>query len=154
MAAVVCQLAEDSGLRSPLFQLLLYPATDLEFKTKSHVERKNDEFLPHDRMEWYLEQYLNSPEEKKDYKASPGLKPSLVGLPPSLIIVGGFDPLRDDARLYADRLSAAGVDVIFHEYTGQIHAFMTLTKAIPAGIEATREAADYMRRSFSLARKR
>jgi len=150
LAAVVSQLAEPAASSKPLFQLLLYPATDLEFKTNSHSERKNDEFIPHDRMEWYLEQYLNNPEEKKDYRASPGMNPNVSGQPPSLIIVGGFDPLRDDARLYAEKLSAAGVDVIFHEYTGQIHAFMTLTKAIPAGLEATREVADYMRRHFAL----
>ncbi|MBE25542.1 MAG: hypothetical protein CMM33_09010 [Rhodospirillaceae bacterium] len=150
LAAVVSQLAGLADSPNPLFQLLLYPATDLEFKTNSHSERKNDEFIPHDRMEWYLEQYLNNPEEKKDYRASPGMNPNVSGQPPSLIIVGGFDPLRDDARLYAEKLSAAGVDVIFHEYTGQIHAFMTLTKAIPAGLQATREVADYMRRRFAL----
>jgi acetyl esterase len=150
LAAVVSQLAEPADFPEPLFQLLLYPATDLEFKTNSHSERKNDEFIPRDRMEWYLEQYLNNPEEKKDYRASPGMNSNLAGQPPSLIIVGGFDPLRDDARLYAEKLSAAGVDVIFHEYTGQIHAFMTLTKAIPAGLQATREVADYMRRRFAL----
>jgi len=150
LAAVVSQLAGPADSPKPLFQLLLYPATDLEFKTNSHSERKHDEFIPHDRMEWYLEQYLNNPEEKEDYRASPGMNPNVSGQPPSLIIVGGFDPLRDDARLYAEKLSAAGVDVIFHEYTGQIHAFMTLTKAIPAGLQATREVADYMRRRFAL----
>ena len=150
LAAVVSQMAGKAGSNKPVFQLLLYPATDLEFKTQSHIERKNDEFIPHDRMEWYLEQYLNSPQEKKDYRASPGINPDLRGQPPSLVIVGGFDPLRDDARLYADSLSNAGVDVVFHEYTGQIHAFMTLTKAIPTGLVAIRETADYMRRRFTL----
>ena len=58
-------------------------------------------------------------------------------------------------NVYASRseitdVTAAGVDVIFHEYTGQIHAFMTLTKAIPAGLQATREVADYMQRRFAL----
>jgi len=151
LAAVVSQMAGQEGSNMPVFQLLLYPATDLEFKTPSHTERMNDEFIPHDRMEWYLEQYLNSPQEKKDYKASPGINPNLGGQPPSLIIVGGFDPLRDDSRLYAESLSDAGVDVVFHEYTGQIHAFMTLTKAIPTGLVAIGETADYMRRRFALA---
>ena len=151
LAAVVSQMARSMDFDRPIFQLLLYPATDLEFKTPSHIERKNDEFIPHDRMEWYLKQYLNSSEEKQDYKASPAANPNLGGQPPSLIIVGGFDPLRDDARLYAEKLSAAGVDVVFHEYTGQIHAFMTLTKAIPMGLAAIGETADYMKRRFASA---
>tara|TARA_B100000686_G_scaffold347828_1_gene437408 strand:- start:968 stop:1999 length:1032 start_codon:yes stop_codon:yes gene_type:complete len=151
LAAVVSQLSgRTMGSNRPVFQLLLYPATDLEFKTKSHSERKNDEFIPRDRMDWYLDQYLNKVEEKKDFRASPALNPNLGGEPPSLIIVGGFDPLRDDARLYAAKLSAAGVDVVFHEYPGQIHAFMTLTKAIPSGLDAIRETADYMKRLFAI----
>ena len=149
LAAVVSQMAGSLGLNKPVFQVLLYPATDLEFKTPSHTERKNDEFIPHDRMEWYLKQYLNTSEEKKDHRASPGINPNLGGQPSSLIIVGGFDPLRDDSRLYAEKLSASGVDVVFHEYPGQIHAFMTLTKAIPTGLVAIRETADYIKRHFS-----
>ena len=148
LAAVVSQTAGSMNFNKPVFQVLLYPATDLEFKTLSHIERKDDEFIPHDRMEWYLKQYLNNPQEKKDFKASPGNNPDLSGQPPSLIIVGGFDPLRDDARLYANNLSASGVDVVLHEYPGQIHAFMTLTKAIPAGLVAIGETADYMKRHF------
>ena len=72
----------------------------------------------------------------------------LTGQPPALIIFGGFDPLREDGRLYAERLSDAGVEVAVHEYPGQIHAFLSLTKAIPEGIEATREVADYLKRKF------
>ena len=62
---------------------------------------------------------------------------------------GGFDPLRDDGRLYGDKLAEAGVDVTMHEYPGQIHAFLSLTKAIPEGLVAIREVADYVRRKFN-----
>jgi acetyl esterase len=38
------------------------------------------------------------------------------------------------------------VDVIYREYPGQIHAFVSLTKAIPQGMAATLEIAQYLRR--------
>jgi acetyl esterase len=64
------------------------------------------------------------------------------------VITAGFDPLRDEGRAYADRLREAGVDVVYHEYPGQIHAFVSLTRAIPQGLEATREVAEYLRRKL------
>ena len=132
----------------PMFQVLLYPATNMIFDTLSHSERAQDEFIPRDRLDWYLQQYLNGDTDKDDPRASPLRTRDLSGQPPALIVFGGFDPLRDDGRLYAERLNASGVDVTIHEYPGQIHAFLSLTKAIPQGIQATREVADYMRRQF------
>ncbi len=78
----------------------------------------------------------------------PLLAEDLAGQPPAVIIAGGFDPLRDDGALYAQKLTQAGVDVTFHEYPGQTHAFVSLTKAIPQGPKANHEIADYMRRQF------
>ncbi len=60
------------------------------------------------------------------------------------MITGGFDPLRDEGLAYADRLRADGVDVVYREYPGQIHAFVSLTKAIPQGLECTLEISDYL----------
>ena len=148
LAAVVCQQMTRGDVGPPMFQVLLYPATDMIFDTLSHSERAQDEFIPRDRLDWYLQQYLNGDADKDDPRASPLRTRDLSGQPPALIIFGGFDPLRDDGRLYAERLNAAGVDVTIHEYPGQIHAFLSLTKAIPQGIQATREVADYMRRQF------
>ncbi len=151
LAAVVCQQARDSGLPLPAFQVLIYPAVDFASDTASRAALVDGAIIPRDRIDWYSAQYLGDPSEKSDLRASPLLAASLEGLPPALIISGGFDPLRDEAKAYGDRLVEAGVDVVAHEYTGQIHAFVSLTKAIPDGLEATREIADYVRRRFRIA---
>jgi acetyl esterase len=62
-----------------------------------------------------------------------------------LIVTAGFDPLRDEGHAYAERLRAAGVDVVYREYPGQIHAFISLTRAIPQGMTCTWEVADYLK---------
>ena len=43
------------------------------------------------------------------------------GLPPAWIAVAQFDPLRDDGMLYAERLTAAGVDAILYYGEGLVH---------------------------------
>ncbi len=148
LAIVVCQEMRRLGAQMPSFQVLLYPVTNMVFDTPSHSERIEDGFLPRDRLDWYFRQYLRSNEDRVDPRASPLQAEEFLGQPPALIIFGGFDPLRDDGRFYADRLISAGIDVTVHEYPGQIHAFLSLTKAIPQGIQATREVADYIRRQF------
>ena len=149
LAAVVCQQMVGIGAEIPTFQILLYPATNMVFDTLSHTERAQDEFIPRERLDWYLQQYLNGDEDKEDLRVSPLRAETLLGQPPALIIFGGFDPLRDDGKLYGERLNSFGVDVIAHEYPGQIHAFLSLTKAIPQGMQATREVADYIKRQFA-----
>jgi len=148
LSAVVCQAAAGMGLEAPAFQVLIYPGTDMSFDTASHRDLAEGAIIPRDRIEWYLEQYLTSEADKADVRASPLRAADLSGQPPALIISAGFDPLRDEAKDYGDRLREAGVDVIHHEYPGQIHAFVSLTRAIPQGMQATREVADYMCRQF------
>ena len=83
--------------------------------------------------------------DRLDPKASPMRAKDLAGQPPTMVVTAGFDPLRDEGLAYAERLRAAGVDVVYREYPGQIHAFVSLTKAIPQGLACTMEIGDYLR---------
>ena len=146
LAAVVSQLAASSGTPVPTCQALVYPALDFSLETDSHRDLVDGHVIPRDRILWYMEQYLRSDADKADRRASPLRAPSLAGQPPTLIVTAGFDPLRDEGRAYGDRLREAGVDVAYREYPGQIHAFVSLTKAIPQGMACTLEIAEYLRR--------
>jgi acetyl esterase len=146
LSAVVSQLAAAGGMAVPTCQALIYPAVDFSFETDSHRELADGHVIPRDRILWYMEQYLRSEADKADLRASPLRAASLAGQPPTMIVTAGFDPLLDEGRAYGDRLRAAGVDVVYREYSGQIHAFVSLTKAIPQGLACTLEVADYLRR--------
>ena len=146
LSAVVSQLTAGGATPAPTCQALIYPAVDFSFDTDSHRDLENGHVIPRDRVLWYMEQYLRGEADKADLRASPLRAPSLAGQPPTLIVTAGFDPLRDEGRAYGDRLRAARVDVVYREYPGQIHAFVSLTKAIPQGMAATLEIADYLRR--------
>ncbi len=151
LSAVVSQVAARSELPVPTCQVLIYPAVDFFFETASHRELEQGHVIPRDRIVWYAEQYLRGEADRTDPRAAPGRTADLAGQPPALVITAGFDPLRDEGRDYADRLREAGVDVVYHEYPGQIHAFISLTKVIPQGLACTREVADYLRRRLETA---
>jgi len=145
LSAVVSQFAASGGTPVPTCQVLIYPAVDFSLETDSHRELADGHVIPRDRILWYTEQYLKSEADKTDLRASPLRAPSLKGQPPAMIVTGGFDPLRDEGRAYGDRLRQAGVDVVYREYPGQIHAFVSLTKAIPQGMACTLEIAEFLR---------
>ncbi|WP_417518121.1 alpha/beta hydrolase [Minwuia sp.] len=150
LSIVVSQQTAAAGQTPPDFQLLIYPATDFATTTRSHAELEDGAIIPRDRINWYMNQYLNGDADKDDLRASPGRNTDLAGQPPALFLTAGFDPLRDEAKDYADRLTEAGVSTTVHEYPGQIHGFMMLAKSLPQGLDATREATDYMKRQWDL----
>jgi len=149
LSAVVSQLAASGGTPVPTCQVLIYPAVDFSLETDSHRELAEGHVIPRDRILWYSEQYLRSEADKTDLRAAPLRAQSLAGQPPALIVTAGFDPLRDEGKAYGDRLRKEGVDVVYREYPGEIHAFVSLTKAIPQGMAATLEIADYLQRRLA-----
>jgi acetyl esterase len=145
LSAVVSQLAARAGVPVPTCQVLIYPAVDFALDTPSHRELEDGHVIPRERILWYTEQYLRSEADRIDLRAAPLRAKDLTGQPPTMVVTAGFDPLRDEGRAYVERLREAGVDVVYREYTGQIHAFVSLTKAIPQGLACTMEIGDYLR---------
>jgi acetyl esterase len=152
LAAVVCQLARQRGGPRIAHQALLYPVIDLRdpMITPAYDSRRlfgdGDYFLSRADMEWFRSLYLGDvARESGDWRASPIAASDLSGLPPALIVTAGFDVLRDEARVYADRLAAAGVPVEYRCYEGTIHAFMSFAGAIPMGLEALSFVASRLR---------
>lgn len=77
---------------------------------------------------WYWQQYAASPEDLAHLDLAP-LGPDLsgqdrlAGLPPTLVVTAGEDPLRDEAEHLALLLAEAGVEVTATRYLGQVHGF-------------------------------
>ena len=130
---------------SPRARCSSIPATDFSMETPSHRDLEDGHIIPRERILWYAQQYLRAAADKTDFRASP-IRGDLRGQPPALIVTAGFDPLRDEGHAYAEALRKAGADVVYREYPGQIHAFVSLTKAIPQGMACTLEIGDYLRR--------
>jgi acetyl esterase len=72
-------------------------------------------------------------------------------LPPAFVATAGFDPLRDEGEIYAERMREAGVPVVLHRYTGLIHGFANLTEICPSARTAMLEVAGALRMGLGLA---
>lgn len=145
LAAVLVHDLADAGQAGPAGQILLYPALDAGYATPSMQSLRGAYLLPRDRMEWYVAQYLPEGADPTDPRMAPARSPHLAASPPTLIVTAGHDPLRDDGAEHAERLRALGVPVVYRDYPGQIHAFLSVRKAIPEGRDATTRIADWLR---------
>ncbi len=145
LAAVVALAARDASAPRLALQLLIYPATDMEFRSESHRVNGADYLLTTVVMTWFRGNYLRSEADRADWRASPLLAGSVAGTAPALVITAGYDPLRDEGRAYADRLREAGVPVAYRCFDGQIHGFITMGKVIDEANEAVALCAEALR---------
>ena len=144
LAAVVCLMARGHG-PGIAFQALLYPSTRFEAGTTSSREFAEGYMLTAQQQAWVNRHYLNGPADILDWRASPLLAEEFSDLPPAFVLTGGFDPLRDEGRAYADRLRDAGVAVTYRCFDGQIHGFLTMARVIDEAAVALTEIADAVR---------
>ncbi|WP_454786279.1 alpha/beta hydrolase [Mycobacterium antarcticum] len=152
LSAVVCQLARDEGVALPTLQMLLYPATDFANDTRSKTLFADGFFLTKKDMDWFRDNYLaGSTLERNDPRVSPLLAKDLSGLPPAMVLTGGFDPLRDEGNQYADALAAAGVTVDHRQFGSLVHAFANFFPLGGASATATAEIVSALRAHLSRA---
>jgi len=85
-------------------------------------------------MVTFRDHYLGPDGDATDPMASPILAADLSGLPPALIQVAEYDPLRDDGIRYARALQAAGTSVRLTEYVGMPHGYFSFPKVIRGSI--------------------
>jgi acetyl esterase/lipase len=141
LAAAIAIAARDAGGPAIAFQLLLYPSTDMSAETDSKRLFATGYLLTAAAMTRSRSQYLNSPEDAKDWRTSPARAPSLAGLPPAAILTAEFDPLRDEGKAYAEALSAAGVSASYKCYPGMLHGFVRMGALIDMADDALTDAA-------------
>lgn len=140
LAMGVGLIARDRGGPAIDYQVLAYPVANFSFDTASYEQNAQGYFLTRTDMERFWNGYLRSELDGEHAYASPLRAQRLDGLPPTFVLTCGYDPLRDDGRALADRLSDAGVSVRHAEYDGMIHGFLTML-ADPE-IDRARDAID------------
>jgi len=108
-----------------------------------------DTVLTRKTILWFHEHYRARDSDREDFRYAPLICPDLSRLPPALVIVGEFDPLRDDGIAYAKRLRDEGNDVVLSDYPGMVHPFFSMGGAVDAGRAAMEEATAALRRVFA-----
>jgi acetyl esterase/lipase len=135
-AAVALKLIA-AGEPVPRALLLLCPWLDMALDTDSmRTFGPDDGVLDTEIMTYFRDCYVVK-SNWSDPFASP-LRGDLKKFPPTLVVAGAIDPLRDDALQFADKLKAAGREVTLSSYAGMPHDFM-LFPGIDAGDKAVQE---------------
>lgn len=149
LATIVALMARDRGGPLLLFQVLFYPGSDLRIESHSNDEDHNSPFFDKETLDWFNALYINDESDRLNPLGSPILASSLEGLPPALIIVAEYDPLRSDGERYAQRLRDAGVAVRLSYYQGMMHSFLTVNAPFEQAQKALEEATGALRVVFS-----
>lgn len=144
LAAVVALWARDRGV-SLRHQLLVYPVCDATLSQPSVEANGEGYLLTKSAMVWFRDHYLGSAGDPTDPRVSPLFAEDLSGVASATVITAEYDPLRDEGAAYADRLAAAGVDVVHRLFEGQIHGFISMGAVTPASGEALAFAAERLR---------
>lgn len=143
--SAVIALKTRRDARRPRFQVLIYPALDLTGSTESFRTLPDRYLLTRALVDWYLRYYLPGG-DPRDPRISPQFSTQVSDVP-ALVYTAGFDVLRDEAQIYADRLKAAGTRVTYREFPGLIHGFILMT-AIRAALAAVNTIAADIRREL------
>ena len=123
--ATVCCINSKINLGTPIsFQALIYPSTHMGAHYTSK-EKYDGYILSKPLMSWFEDKYIDK-NQLNDWRAAPILFNDLTKLPPSLIVVAGCDPLKDEGIAYGEKLKKAGNNVETKVFDGQIHGFLTM----------------------------
>jgi len=148
LAAVTAIVLRDAQGPQARLQLLIYPATDMRAVAPSHTANAQGYMLTADSIAYFRGHYIDDARHYDDWRASPLLHADLSRLPPALVLTAGFDPLRDEGRQYADRLSQAGVPTQYVCFERQIHGFITMGRVIAEANTAVALCAQVLARSL------
>jgi acetyl esterase/lipase len=109
------------------FQLLNQPELDDRQETWSARNFTDTPFMTRDKVSASWRHYLGSAAASP--YAAPARASDLSGLPPAYIATAEFDPNRDEAIVYAQRLMEAGVPVELHQWRGTFHGSQAVLSA-------------------------
>jgi len=122
LATVICMKAKTLGNFTFKFQLLDYPPLDL--KTDPLKKPTPKKAISPKMAAAFNACYADAETAKSPYVSPVFAKTEqLAGMPPTLLIVAGYDSLHDEGVRYRQMLQEAGVHVEFHDFLQSTHGF-------------------------------
>ncbi|XP_041007524.1 probable carboxylesterase 18 [Juglans microcarpa x Juglans regia] len=145
---VAVRAAEHDFKRVNLLGLIaIQPFFGGEDRVKSEIRFSRGPFLTLDAIDWYWRAFLPEGTDR-DHAAVNVFGPNAVDIsglrfPPTLLFIGGCDPLRDRNIMYYEGLKKSGKQVYVVEYPNAVHGFSGF-KEIPESCLFLREVKDFM----------
>ena len=117
-------------------QVLIYPWVDGKIASNSIEQYKEGYLLTKQAMLWFQKTYTPKEEDKLNPEVSPIYHTDFSGLPPAFVLTAEYDPLKDEGKAYADKLTEAGNVVLYKDYKELVHGFFNLPKLSEESIQA------------------
>jgi acetyl esterase len=131
-------------------QLLLCPVLSPLGRTPSRAALAAGWLIEEATMSAYWEAYRVAELSPDDPRVAPLNGGDFAKLPPALIHVAEFDPLRDEGEAYAAALTAAGRRAELTVHAGMIHHFYGLGAVVPAAQAAFESICDGLRQAWAV----
>jgi len=125
LSAAMCHRLKTSA-QKPSAQVLIYPALGGElFDLESYTTNANAPLLTTEDIRFYQDvRCKNGGTPVEDAEFYPLVAENFSGLPSTVAFSADIDPLRDDSRLYVEKLREAGVHAIWHNEPGLTHDYL------------------------------
>lgn len=150
LAAVMALLARDREGPPLAFQGLVYPVTAPVVGQFASYEKFGQGYVLTTRVAAaWLQAYFNGAACAPDFRGAPLLAEDLSGLPPALVQVAGYDPLRDEGIVYANRMMEAEVPVTLVDYPTLSHGYINMAGKLPAADLALHQLAAALRQHLA-----
>ena len=126
LAAALCLRQRAQGGAMPVGQLLIYPGLGGDTSRGSYVSNAYAPMLTTAESAMYFG--LRTGGMDRDSESDPELMPlkaaDFLGMPPAFVVTADIDPLRDDGRIYAERLRADGVAANYRNEPELVHGYL------------------------------
>lgn len=143
LAAAVSLMCRDTGIAPPVHQILIYPVLAYGCETEAFARLGDGYLLNRSGMMWCWHQYLVRPEEGQSPYAAALNADDLAGMPPTLVVSATYDPLIDEARMFAERMAEDGADCTLLTYPS-IHGFMQFVGVWDIADQAMGDIGDHL----------
>ncbi|MFO7854468.1 MAG: alpha/beta hydrolase fold domain-containing protein [Paracoccaceae bacterium] len=147
LAAVAAQHARDHGAPALSGQLLITPVTDADSSRRSYADNAAGPVLTRELMDYFWDHYVDEA-DRRDPRVSPLRAASLADLPPAMVVVSEFDPLRDEGVAYAEALRSAGVSTRLVVGRGHMHSSFSAVDVVLSGAEVREQMAEALEGFF------
>jgi acetyl esterase len=130
LAAAASHALRGQGL-ALLGQVLIYPGLGGDSDKGSYLDHAHAPMLTRADVLFYKDIRHGGPPPQGDATVSPLQDVNFSGLPPTLAIAAECDPLADDAREYAARITAAGGRAEAVTEPGLVHGYLRARATVP-----------------------
>ncbi len=149
LATVTALMNRDKGATDIAAQILIYPNTDLSLNSATWTSLGDKGYvLTKEGMTSNVSSYVGDNDKINHHYISPLHSEDLSGLPETLIVTGGHDPLHAEGEAYAEKLQKTNSNVTHWHYDGQIHGFFQFGAVISEGNELITRISDFLKNSI------